>query len=366
MSIHDELRDLRVSVGKYRRLQHLSDDQGRFAMLAIDQRRSLRKLIAQKSGQSAADVSNDALALIKTVVTSGVAPLATAVLTDPLHGYPNSPDSIPPNVGLLLALEVTGYEASDDEDRLSRLIDDWSARKISDVGADAVKLLLWHRHDASDQTLRHQDELVERVGADCRDVGLPFVLEIVTYPLAGQHSGSAEYATVKPEIVIDAAERYSQRRFDVDLLKVEFPGNLKYVEEYQARPFGAGVAAYSLADVQEYCRRLDAASDVPWVILSAGVDPDEFVENLQLANAAGASGFLCGRAVWKDVIDYFPDEAAMRRFAESTARDNFTRIRNANSSARPWTMHPRFANGPMVLHPRKQCEPARIRAGTYR
>lgn len=343
MRTHDNGRDDRVSAGKYRRLQRLSDEQGRFAMLAIDQRGSLRKMIAAKSGEAAGDVTDDALARVKAVVTRSVAPYATAVLTDPLHGYPTSPDAIPPRVGLLLALEVTGYEAAGSDERLSRLIEGWSPRAISDVGADAVKLLLWHRHDASSQTLRHQDELVEQVGADCREVGIPFVLEIVTYPLPGQSSGSAEYARVKPQIVIDGARHYSEARFGVDLLKLEFPANLKYVEEFQDRSFGAGTVVHTLAEIEDFCRRLDEASAVPWVILSAGVDPEEFIEDVRLTNAAGASGFLCGRAVWKHVIDHYPDEAAMRQFSDTTARDFFTRIRNANEGARPWTHHPFFA-----------------------
>ncbi|HEX7072266.1 MAG TPA: hypothetical protein VF190_15745, partial [Rhodothermales bacterium] len=71
----------------------------------------------------------------------------------------------------------------------------------------------------------------------------------------------------------------------------------------------------------------------------------EFVENVRLANAAGASGFLCGRAVWKHVVDHYPDAHAMRQFAESSARDHFSLIRAANDGARPWTQHPRFSGG---------------------
>lgn len=329
--------------GKHRRLLRLSDANHRFAMLAIDQRGSLRKMVAAKTGTATNDVPDEALETIKSVVTTAVAPLATAVLTDPLHGYPTSPESIPANVGLLLALEVTGYEAAGEAERLSTLIEGWSARRIGLVGADAVKLLLWHRHDATDETQRHQDELVEQVGRACEEEGLPYVLEVVTYPLPGQSASSAEYARVKPEIVIDAARRFSEDRFRVDVLKLEFPGNLKYVDAYQDRAFAAGEVVHTLSEIETYCRRLDDACRAPWVILSAGVDPEEFIENVRLANDAGASGFLCGRAVWKHVIDHYPDVEAMRSFSESTARDYFARIREANEGARPWTKHPKFS-----------------------
>lgn len=333
-----------IDAGKFRRLLRLSDESHRFSMLAIDQRGSLRKMIAGRSGASADEVPDDALVMVKEVITRAIAPSATAVLTDPLHGYPSSPRAIPPWVGLLLALEVTGYEASREDERLTSLIPGWNPWRIGIVGADAVKVLLWHRHDASQETQRHQDEIVAQVGAACSEQGLPFVLEVVSYPQAGWSSSSAAYASVKPDIVIDAARRYSDARFGVDLLKLEFPANLKYVEEYQDRAFAAGESVYGLAEIEGFCRRLDGASQVPWVILSAGVDPEEFIENVRLANAAGASGFLCGRAVWKHVIDQYPDESAMRVYAEGTARTHFSRIREANQGARPWTQHPRFRN----------------------
>ena len=142
--------------------------------------------------------------------------------------------------------------------------------------------------------------------------------------------------------MVDGARAYSDPRFGVDLLKLEFPAHLKYVEEYQDHPFARGEVVGDLTDVEEACRRLDAAAATPWVILSAGVDPDEFVENIRLANAAGASGFLGGRAVWKRVVDYFPDEERMREFMQRDGRAHFRAIREANEKARPWYTHPRF------------------------
>lgn len=337
MTQYDHVRDENALAGKLRRLQRLSDGRHRFAMLAIDQRGSLRKMIAARTGVAVDAVPDKALSIVKEVITTALAPVATAVLTDPLHGYPNSPSVVPPRVGLLLALEVSGYEASGDHERLTRVIDGWSPAAIGRSGADAVKLLLWHRADVSHDVLRHQESMVVQIGAECAEAGLPFVLEVLTYPTHGQDAASAEYATLKPDLVIEAASRFSEPRFGVDLLKLEFPGNLKYVAEYQDRPFGAGTVVADRSHVEAHCRQLDAAARVPWVILSAGVDPEEFVENVRLANAAGASGFLCGRAVWKKVLDLYPDVQSMRQFAGSTAREYFTRIRDANDAATPWS-----------------------------
>ena len=98
-----------------------------------------------------------------------------------------------------------------------------------------------------------------------------------------------EFSQQKPWIVIETAKELTKPEYCVDVLKAEFPLNLEFAEELRQDP-------------TEICQQLDEASQIPWVILSAGVDYEEFTENLQYAVNAGASGFLCGRAIWKEAI----------------------------------------------------------------
>jgi tagatose 1,6-diphosphate aldolase len=330
------------TIGKRRRISRLGDRSGRFRMLAIDQRLSLIRMIARARSIPEKDVPEHELRLIKRIVIETVSPLATAVLTDPIYGYDSSVDVIPPDIGVLLSLEVTGYEAGHAGERLTTLIDGWSVEKVLRSGADAAKLLLWHCPDASEYTHRHQQEVVRQVGQACARADIPFVLEIVTYAADGTKGGSVEYASRKPEYVEDAARVYTDPQYQVDLMKLEFPANLKFVSEFRGSGFAAGEAVYDLDHVREVCRRVDAASAVPWVILSAGVQADEFIENIRLACEAGASGFLCGRAVWKEVVDHSPDEADMRAFAETDGRTRFSRFAEVAAAARPWFDHSRF------------------------
>lgn len=341
--------DRALQVGKWRRMSRLCDDGGRFAMIAIDQRGSLRRMLArsERAGDVAAE-EDRALRVIKHVVTEAIAPLATAVLTDPLYGYPGTLRVLPKDVGLLLSVEVTGYEAGNEVERRSRLIEGFSVEAAGHAGTDAVKLLLWHHPATSAATLIHQQQIVRLVGDACARTGLPFVLEVVTYSLDDGRKGAA-FARQKPGLVIDAARMYSAPEYGVDLLKLEFPADLKYTAEYQDHPFAAGTVCYDRAEVEGFCRELDEAAGVPWVILSAGVDPDEFVENIQLANTAGASGFLCGRAVWKKVVDHWPDVQAMRQYMAEEGRTFFRRIREANAGARPWHAHRRFRHAASAL-----------------
>lgn len=312
-------------------------------MLAVDQRGSLRRMIARKTGKDASEISGEPLRRVKRIVTETITQMASGVLTDPLFGYPASVDVIPAGVGVLLANEKTGYVPANEEERRSRLLENWNVEQTVRHGADAVKLLIYHQPNASKETRDHQEQIVETVGKACTDHNVPFILEAVTYTLDGMDKASAEFARIKPDLVVQTVETYSDPRFNVDLLKVEFPASLKYTKEYQDTPYGSGTSVYDRAAVEAACQRLDEAATMPWVILSAGVDIDEFIENLRLTNAAGGSGFLCGRAVWKHIIDHYPDERAMHQHMDTIGRTNFRKLLEVNESALPWFEHRSFS-----------------------
>jgi tagatose 1,6-diphosphate aldolase len=137
-------------------------------------------------------------------------------------------------------------------------------------------------------------------------------------------------------------EEFTKPEYKVDILKVEFPANLKFTEEYKDWDFYAGESAYTLSEVEEFCQDLDAKSTLPWVILSAGVDIEEFIENVKISSANGASGFLCGRAIWKDAVPLYPDKDAVTKFLLGEATVNFENSNAAVSNATPWFNHKRF------------------------
>lgn len=338
-----------LSVGKWQRLRSLTDEAGRFRMMAVDQRGSLRRALAQSSGRAPDEIAFEEIARVKALLTRVLAPYATAVLTDPEYGYPYSIPHLPPRVGLLLAQEQTGYEKAGPEgrERLTRLLEGWTVAKAGRAGADAVKLLVFYHPDAAEETRGHQRGIVRRVGEACREADLPFLLEIVTYPLDGRGTDTPEFARAKPELVVRSAAEFGAPEFRVDILKLEFPADLKYTREFAGGAFDgrARDAIYSLQDVKEYCDRLDEASGVPWVILSAGVDIEEFLLQVRLACKAGASGFLCGRAIWKDALAHYPDEARMEETLRSQGAYNFVRANAYAERALPWHEHRRFGKG---------------------
>ena len=337
-----------LSEGKWRRLRSLADGEGRFKMMAIDQRGSLVDAIAKVTNRSKEQVAGDELAKTKEVITRVLGPYATAVLTDPVYGYPYSYQSMPRGVGLLLAHEETGYERSGatGKERKTTLIQGWSVEKAEHAGADAVKLLLYYHPDASEEVRRHQQDIVQRLGAECEQRNLPFLLELVAYAIEEESTNTDEFAKRKPDLVIRSAREFSAPKYKVDVLKLEFPADLKRTKEFCGGAFGQErQSVYQLSDVREFCRQLNEAADMPWVILSAGVSIDEFLVQVELATEAGASGFLCGRAIWKDVMAYYPDIARMEEFLKAEGTYNFLRANAYAQRARPWTSHPKFSEG---------------------
>jgi tagatose 1,6-diphosphate aldolase len=338
-----------VTSGKLVNLMRLADRLGRFKMLAVDQRDSLRAALARATGRDPKDVTYEDLAATKESITQVLAPHSTATLVDPVYGMPRAVKIVPGDVGILIAAEETGYEKSgpSGKERKSRLIDAWSVAKSKRSGATAVKLLIYYNPDASGEVVAHQQRLVRSVGDECLGEDIPFLLEIVAHPIAEPSADTPEFARKRAPYGIEAAREFSEDKYSVDILKLEFPGDLKYSRQFHQGVFDRKErpAIYDLDEIRAFCRELDAAARRPWVILSGGVDIKEFLLNLELAVDAGASGFLCGRAIWKNVIALYPDLAAMQKLLSSEGVYNFSRANAVAERARPWFDHGRFGGG---------------------
>jgi tagatose 1,6-diphosphate aldolase len=336
-----------ISAGKLRGLKMLSDENGRFRMMAIDQRGSLVRKLVGILNKEKDEIKYKDLATVKAAIAKVLSPYSTATLMDPVYGYPYSISYIPKDVGFLLAFEETGYEKAGEngQERKSRSISGWSVEKAKRAGADAVKFLLYYNPSASDEIIKHQQNLAKEVGAECEKYDLPLLMELVSYALLDDEVESkAVFAKRKPEIVANMAAEFSKPEYKIDILKLEFPAELKYTAEYADGKFDGEKRepVYDLEEVKGFCESVDKASQVPWVILSAGVDIDEFAENVKLACAAGASGFLCGRAIWQDCLPYYPDTEAMEKSLAKDGVENFKKINVLYDEAIPWFDHRKF------------------------
>jgi tagatose 1,6-diphosphate aldolase len=221
---------------------------------------------------------------------------------DPEYGLPALPERAP-GTGVLLAYEKTGYDVSV-KGRLPDLLPEWSVRRLVEAGANAIKILLYINPFDDERITTIKLSFVERIGAECAALDVPFFLEPLAYDDNYDEQG-LEFAKLKPKYVTRYMEIFSEPRYGVDILKVEIPINVVYLEG--SRAFKGGEAAYNKAEALEHFKASAAAAKKPFIYLSAGVDDDVFRENLELAAEAGVpfSGVLCGRATWKEGIPIF-------------------------------------------------------------
>ena len=305
---------------KRKYMEKLSDENGIISALAFDQRGALKRLMAQ---HQEAEPTVAQMEELKVLVAEELTPYASSMLLDPEYGLPAT-KALDKNAGLLLAYEKTGYDTSSTK-RLPDCLDVWSAKRIKEQGADAVKFLLYYDVDSSEELNQQKQAYIERVGSECVAEDIPFFLEILAYDEKITDASSAEYAKVKPQKVIGAMKVFSDPRFNIDVLKVEVPVNVKYVEG-----FGDGEVVHTKAEAAAFFKEQDEATNLPYIYLSAGVSAKLFQETLVFAHESGANfnGVLCGRATWAgSVKDYIEQgEEAARKWLRTTGFENIDEL----------------------------------------
>jgi len=322
---------MRVTPGKLAGLRRVSTDRGIIAAAAMDQRGSLQKSLAKEKGGSVTDAMMEDF---KSLVTEVLTPHASAILLDPEWGLPASKRRAK-NAGLLLAYEKTGYDKTG-PGRLPDLLDLWSARRLKEAGADCVKILLYYTPFDPKNINEAKHAWVERIGDECRANDIPFFLEFVGYEEGADEKGF-DYAKKKPEIVVASMKEFSKDRYGVDVLKVEVPVNMKFVEGTKSY---AGQKAYGRKEALDLFKRAAAVASKPFIYLSAGVSNSEFTESLELAAETGVkfNGVLCGRATWKEGIPVYAKQGAdaFRRWLEDEGVKNIKNVNERLKAASPW------------------------------
>jgi tagatose-1,6-bisphosphate aldolase len=223
----------------------------------------------------------------KRAVIRALAPYATASLLDPEIGAAQciADGSLPGRAGLLVAIEATGYQGPPTA-RVSRVLPGWSVAQAKRLGASAAKLLVYYHHEAPNAAA--QERLVADVAAGCRAADLPLFVEPLGFDPA---SGRQLTGGARRRAVIETARRLTA--LGGDILKTEFP--------YDAAVDDPSAWA-------DACAELDAASRLPWVLLSGGVNDVTFERQVAVACRAGASGVLVGRSVWAPAATMGPEE----------------------------------------------------------
>jgi len=280
---------INISEGKKAALERLSTKAGFIEALAIDQRGSLKKMMAG-FGESNAE---EEIINFKIAASQELTKYASAILLDPEYGLPAAKERAA-NSGLLLAYEKTGYDAST-PGRLPDILEDWSVHRLKEAGADAIKFLLYYNPDDEKHINHLKHVFVERLGSECLGEDIPFFLEIVTYDTEIDGTRPVDYARIKPRKVIESTKEFSKPRYHVDVLKLEVPVDMNFVEG-----FSEDQVVYSRKEALGYFKDQSDATRQPFIFLSAGVTMPLFQETIKFAKEAGSTfnGVLCGRATW--------------------------------------------------------------------
>jgi tagatose-1,6-bisphosphate aldolase len=253
-------------------LDAIADARGRFAVLAMDQRQTLRRML-DAAGTPSQDTD---LSAFKVDVVAALASVSTGVLLDPDYGLGpvRASGALPASVGLLITVEPAGKTEWRGEPR-TMLDPTRDADYVVRLGGHAAKFLVRWRPDrvaASGEPDLAAEALAAVAGlvADCKRVGIPSVIEPIVVGLPGEPPLSADH---RKELVIVSATRMAET--GADLLKLEWPGDA------------------------EGCRRISRAlGSTPWALLSAGVAYAAFIDRVRTAVDNGAAGFIAGRAIW--------------------------------------------------------------------
>jgi tagatose-1,6-bisphosphate aldolase len=317
-------------LGKLRRLQRISDADGFVRVAAIDHPENYQKLF----DADLAKVTFDEVVDSKLELVRGMADHASAVLVDPVWslGQGVLTGAIPGHVGIITGIEKL-YWAEATFATVTEVRERWTIPVLARLGTDCAKLVVFYREELTDIAAA-QHELVRTIAAECDQHEIPLVVEPLWFALEGEDPADPAVAAARAAATVRSAKTFAD--LGADVLKVEFPGTVGTPETEAA--------------AAQACAELDAALDVPWVLLSANATFDQFAVQLRIAAEAGACGFMAGRAIWGDGVGRF-DEAT-RRAGAKTACERLDVLSDiVTSTGRPFRTRPDLAATISVLGP---------------
>ena len=274
-----------MTTAERRGYQQICGDEGAMLVVAADQRGGMRQAMTRDPDAQKA-ITNADLGLTKMDIASHLARHAGCILLDPLCAVPGIVDqgALHRSTGLLIGLDASGWDTSPEGYRISVMVEGVTARRVREMGGTGGKIMIYLRSDRPEANATNMATL-ERVITDFLAEDLLLVVEFLTYALDGEDP--AAYAVLVPDLILGGVRLCLDAGSKV--LKIPYPGS------------------------PEACAAVTAmAGDVPWAVLSAGVDHATFLGQVEAAMAHGASGVIAGRSLWKDCVSVDREETRER------------------------------------------------------
>lgn len=264
-----------MTTAERRGYQQICGADGAMMVIACDQRGGMRTLLAA-TPEEQAKISNETLGDTKADITLHLASHAGCVLVDPMCAVPKLVDdgTLPRDTALLIGIDASGWDTSPEGYRISKMVEGVDARRVRALGGTGGKIMVYLRMDVPEANTKNLETLKASIEDFARE-DLLLVVEFLTYRLEGE---SAEDYEAKIPLLIQEGSR-ACLELGAKVLKIPYPGS------------------------EESCAAITRlAGDVPWAVLSAGVDHETFLGQVEAAMKNGASGVIAGRSLWKDCI----------------------------------------------------------------
>ncbi len=309
------LLGLGFTPGKLRGLQRISNPNGTLTMVATDQNSSMISMMKKATGKEPTFAE---IADAKVMLSRALAPHCSGLLVDGYYGYWSTiaAHAVPASTGTLIRVEKSGANKNKAGAPCGEVEQGWGVHKIKKCGADAVKLLAQFEPEEFDSA-EHNFEFTRKIWEECIAHDILFLLEPIHFAYNGEDDKSPSKIARKATTVIESARILSRY---CDIYKSEFPGT-------------PGVE--SDAQLMDNLKRLNDACTKPWVLLSAGVDYDQYKKQVEMSMKAGASGILGGRAFWKEFFT-FTSPAERQKFAETECVRRVKDIDAIVKQGTPW------------------------------
>jgi len=277
-------------------------------------------------------IGDELLLELKRQILASLTPHLSGVLLDPA-AFQACGKSVSPGVGVMVKAEAGWTASTSRGDRSTCTNPAWTVARIAEAGAAGVKLMVYYRPDGDPGVVERQRECARAVGEQCAANHLAYTIEPIGYPLfADEHGHGPEVDAVRASrrsaIVIESARELSRPEYRGDLIKIDFPVDLRFVHPWSEGTYDGQRrdALYTADHVERACADLAEACQLPWVIMSSGASNAEFADYMRHASRHGCSGYICGAGIWKPLLEELPDMAAVRRRLDSEGVLNIERI----------------------------------------
>ncbi|WP_434520237.1 tagatose 1,6-diphosphate aldolase [Pediococcus sp. M21F004] len=326
----------KLSRGKFENLQKLADDEGTLTILGLDQRKSFQKLMAQSQEQSGHQFNEKQCYEFKQLLSEYLSPYASGILLDQELGS-EAMKTKTTQAGLITAYDCSEPDNSKNN-HFPRLLSSLSLNRLAHTKTNGVKVRVAYNPHGDAQINDQKQAFLERIGAEALAADLPLFIEPIVYDDAVTDKTSAAFAKIQPALIIDTIKELTKSRYHIDMLQIEMPVNLQFVEGFAETDV---TPVYSKREAAKLFKEASDTTTRPFLYKSGPESIETFKSAVKFAGQSGAkfAGILVGQSLWEEAIQLYvaQGEPALKDWLATTGKTNLTTLNDIlENYATPW------------------------------